>query len=87
MPFLIVLIVTTCSIAGTAAFFSVYGLASTFSGTFWAVVFMGSSLEAGKLTAASFLYRYWSKVGWAIKMYLMGAVLALMVITSMGIFG
>jgi hypothetical protein len=48
---------------------------------------MGSSLEAGKLIAASFLYRYWSKISIVLKAYLTIAVIVLMVITSMGIFG
>ena len=87
MAFLLILLLTTFSIAGSAAFFSVYGLAHIFSGSFWAVVFMGSSLEAGKLVSASYLYRYWNTTGWALRTYLMSAVLLLMVITSTGIFG
>lgn len=87
MAFLLILLLTTFSIAGSAAFFSVYGLAHIFSGSFWAVVFMGSSLEAGKLVSASYLYRYWDTTGWALRTYLMSAVLLLMVITSTGIFG
>ena len=43
MAFIIVLIVAATAIAGAAAFFSVYGLAHTFSGTFWSVVVMGGS--------------------------------------------
>ena len=46
-------------IAGSAAAFSVYGLAKLFSGAFLSVVVMAGSLELGKLVAASFLYRYW----------------------------
>ena len=87
MFFVVVLILSTLSIAGSAAFFSVYGLAQLFKGTFLSVIFMGSSLEAGKLVAVSFLYRYWNKVGWALKSYLFVAVLLLMVITSMGVYG
>jgi hypothetical protein len=79
--------VITSSIAGAAAFFSIYGLAQIFSGTFWAVVLMGTSLEAGKLVTASFLYRYWPKISTVLKIYLVTAVLVLMFITSMGIFG
>lgn len=87
MIFLVILILTTTAIAGAAAFFSVYGLAYTFSGTFWSVVFMGSSLEAGKLVAASFLYRYWKTTHLMLKSYLMLGVVALMILTSTGIFG
>lgn len=87
MLFIILLALTTISIAGIAAFFSVYGLAQIFQGTFVAVLIMGGALEAGKLVATSFLYRYWDQVGWFMKTYLISAVLLLMVITSMGIFG
>lgn len=75
------------AIAGTAAYFSVYGLAYTFGGVFWSVVAMGASLEAGKLIAASYLYRYWDQTHLALKTYLMLGVAALMVLTSTGIFG
>jgi hypothetical protein len=86
MIFLIMLIATTVAIAGSAAFFSVYGLAYTFSGTFWSVVVMGGSLEAGKLMTASYLYRYWTETHAALRWYLMAGVLALMILTSTGIF-
>ena len=46
-------------IAGCAAFFSVYGIGMLFSGAMLAVIIMGSSLELGKLVAASYLQRYW----------------------------
>lgn len=87
MAFIILLILSATSIAGAAAFFSVYGLASTFSGTFWSVVAMGASLEAGKLIAASYLYRYWNTTNLWLKGYLMAGVAALMLLTSTGIFG
>ena len=87
MLFIIILFLTAFSIAGSAAFFSVYGLANTFHGTFWAVVLMGGSLEVGKLVAASYLYRYWKATQFILKSYLMIGVLALMMLTSTGIFG
>ncbi len=87
MIFIALLVLTTTAIAGAAAFFSVYGLAATFSGTFWSVVMMGASLEAGKLIAASYLYRYWNKTNKWLKTYLMAGVATLMILTSTGIFG
>lgn len=87
MFFIALLALTTTAIAGSAAFFSVYGLASTFSGAFWSVVLMGGSLEAGKLIACSYLYRYWNITGFLMKTYLISGVVTLMVITSVGIFG
>ena len=74
-------------IAGSAAAFSVYGLAKLFSGAFLSVVVMASSLELGKLVAASFLYRYWKFINWFQKVYMTFAVLVLIGITSAGIFG
>jgi len=75
------------SIAGSAAFFSVYGLSKLFAGAEAAVVIMAGSLEFGKLVAASFLYRYWDKINLFQKTYLMTAVITLVLITSAGIFG
>jgi hypothetical protein len=48
---------------------------------------MAGSLELGKLVATSFLYRYWNKVVWFLKIYMIMAVLVLMGITSLGIYG
>lgn len=87
MLFISLLIAATIAIAGSAAYFSVYGLAFTFSGVFWSVVVMGASLEAGKLVAASYLYRYWAKTHIALKVYLLAGIAALMALTSGGIFG
>lgn len=87
MPFIIVLILTTFAVAASAAFFSVYGLAHLFTGALIPVIIMGSALEAGKLVAASFLYRYSKVINKALKIYLAAAILILMLITSMGIFG
>lgn len=87
MLFIAILIAAASAIAGSAAYFSVYGLANTFSGVFWSVVVMGASLEAGKLVAASYLYRYWDKIHITLKSYLLAGVAALMLLTSSGIFG
>jgi len=87
MIFIAILLLTTLSIAGCAAFFSIYGLAAIFSGAFWPVVIMASSLEAGKLVAASYVYRYRKKISFLMKTYLISAIFILMVITSVGIFG
>lgn len=87
MGFIILLILSTLSIAGSAAYFSVVGLARVFSGAFWSIIAMGSSLEAGKLVGASYLYRHWKVMNKAMRAYLLGAVIVLMGITSMGIFG
>ena len=74
-------------IAGSAAAFSVYGLAKLFSGAFLSVVVMAGSLELGKLVTASFLYRYWNMINWFQKVYMTIATIILIFITSAGIFG
>lgn len=85
--FALILLLTTLAVAGSAAGFSIYGLANIFEGAFLSVVFMGSALEAGKLVAASYLYRYWHEVKLWLKLYFMVAIFVLMIITSTGIFG
>lgn len=87
MFFIILMIITTLSIAGSAAFFSIYGLAAIFSGAFIPVIIMGTALESGKLIAASYVYRFWDRVSFLMKTYLITAIVTLMVITSVGIFG
>ena len=75
------------ALSGIAAYYSVIGLAAIFTGAFWPIVFMGSVLEASKLVTTSWLYRNWKTCPLLLKSYLTFAVVILMVITSMGIFG
>ena len=74
-------------LSGIAAYYSVIGLASIFVGAFWPVVVMGSSLEFAKVVTTSWLYRNWKTIPVLLKTYLTLAVIVLMFITSMGIFG
>lgn len=74
-------------VAGIAAFFSVMGIGMLFSGATFSAILMASSLELGKLTATTFLYRYWNTAKSFLKVYLAIAILVLMGITSLGIFG
>lgn len=74
-------------LSGIAAYYSVVGLTSIFVGAYWSVVIMGTSLEFAKLVTASWLYRNWKSGHLLLKSYLTVAVLLLMLITSMGIFG
>ena len=78
---------TSLLVAGVAAWFSVIGLATIFSGSYWPVIIMGGVLEIGKLVTAAFLHLNWKQIGVAMKTYLSVAVFVLMVITSLGIFG
>jgi len=56
--FLFLMMLASFSIAGSAAFFSVFGLSKLFAGASTQIIVMASSLEFGKLISASFLYRY-----------------------------
>ena len=85
--FPLILGLTALFIALCAACFSVYGIATLFAGASISVMIMASSLEIGKLVATTFLYRYWNKCQRFLKTYLIGSVLVLMLITSLGIFG
>jgi hypothetical protein len=74
-------------LAGCAAFFSVKGIALLFSASFYSVAVMAGSLEIAKLVSASYLYRYWNSINKILRAYMLSAVLLLMGITSLGIFG
>jgi hypothetical protein len=76
-------IILTC----VGAYFSVIGLTTIFSGAYWSVIIMASSLELSKIVVASWIYRCWSIAPLLIKLYMILSVIVLVVITSLGIFG
>ena len=76
------------SISIIAAGYSIVGLATLFAGAVVPIILMGSALEVGKLVAASWLYHNWnSEVPRLLKLYLFIAIIVLVFITSLGIFG
>ena len=78
---------TALTISGVAIFYSVSGLAAIFSAAVIPIIIMGGVLEVSKLVTAVWLHRYWGIATWWLKTYLSIAVLVLMLITSIGIFG
>jgi hypothetical protein len=78
---------TTTLIAGSAAFFSVWGIGKLFAGAAIATMVMAGSLELGKIVAVTFLYRYWNRIAFVMRSYMMAGALMLVVITSGGIYG
>jgi len=78
---------TALAISAVAAYYSIIGLIAIFSAAVIPIAVMGVVLETGKLVTASWLYHYWKKVPRLLKTYLISAVVVLMFITSMGIFG
>ena len=79
--------ITALALSGIAAYYSVIGLAQIFPGSYWPIVIMGSVLEAAKLVTVSWVYDNWKTTFSALKLYFLVAVVLLMAITSMGIFG
>jgi hypothetical protein len=75
------------SLSSVAAYYSIIGLTAIFAGAVIPVIIMGSILEVGKITTTVWLRKYWNRAGWVIKLYLVPAVIALALLTSMGIFG
>jgi hypothetical protein len=75
------------TISAIAAWYSVAGLTAIFSAAVIPVIIMGGALEAGKLVATVWLHNNWQRAGWAFKTYLIPAIVFLMLLTSMGIFG
>ena len=87
MIFYIIILLSALSISGTGAYFSILGLATMFPGAAWSVIVMGSLLEVGKIVSAIWLHMNWKEANKLMKAYLTTAVVVLMLITSMGIFG
>lgn len=85
--FTFLLTISALLVAGIAAYFSVLGIATLFSGSYQEVIIMAASLEIGKLVATTYLHRYWTATNKLLKTYLCIAVFVLMGITSIGIFG
>ena len=75
------------TISAVAIYYSVAGLAAIFAAAVIPIIIMGVSLEVGKLVTAVWLHRNWNRAVWWLKTYLAIAVVVLMFITSMGIFG
>lgn len=83
----ILTLITALSISAVAIYYSIAGLVAIFAAAAIPIMVMGGVLEVGKLVTAVWLHRYWTKATWWLKTYLSIAVVLLMIITSMGIFG
>jgi hypothetical protein len=75
------------AVSGVSAYYSILGLTTIFASAFYPIIVMGAALELGKLVSASWLYRNWKSSPLFLKSYLTFAVIVLMFISSMGIFG
>lgn len=75
------------SLSAVAAYYAVAGLIAIFAAAVIPIAIMGSLLEASKLVVASWLYRNWKEIPVLLKSYFTVALVVLMLLTSMGIFG
>jgi len=80
-------LIVALAISGVAAWYSIVGLMAIFAAAAIPIAIMGGVLEVGKLLTASWLYQNWKIAPRLLKTYLTAAVIVLMFITSMGIFG
>ena len=83
----ILVLLTALSISAVAIYYSVAGLVAIFAAAAIPIMIMGGVLEVGKLVTAVWLHKYWDRTVWWLRTYLATAVVVLMLITSMGIFG
>jgi hypothetical protein len=87
MIFAFVILATALMLSAVAAYYSIAGLTAIFSAAVIPVVIMGATLELGKVVATVWLHNNWKRINIAFKLYLIPAVVFLMLLTSMGIFG
>ena len=80
-------LLTALILSLSAAVYSILGLTAIFAAAFWPIVILGGSLEVGKIVTVLWLHKYWKQAEIQYKLYLCSAVIILMVLTSMGIFG
>lgn len=81
------ILLTALSLSAIAAYYSIIGLTAIFAAAVVPIVIMGGILEASKLVVTVWLHEYWHKAAISLRTYLSAAVVTLMFITSMGIFG
>jgi hypothetical protein len=81
------LFLSAIALSSVAAYYSIMGLVAIFSGAVTSIAVMGGVLEVSKLVVTSWLYRNWKETPRLLKAYFITAIVVLMLITSMGIFG
>ena len=78
---------TALGLSAVAAYYSIMGLVAIFAAAAIPIFIMGSLLEVSKLVVASWLYRSWKEIPKLMMGYFTVALVVLMMLTSMGIFG
>ena len=80
-------LIVALSLSAIAAWYSILGLTAIFAAAVIPIIIMGAALEVAKVTTTVWLHRYWNRASWSFRLYLVPAVVALALLTSMGIFG
>jgi len=83
----ILALLVSLSLSAVAAYYSIIGLTAIFAASFWPIIVMGTTLEVAKVITTSWLYQNWTIAPRFVRYYLTLAVMVLMFITSIGIFG
>lgn len=81
------LTISAISLAGTAAYFSVFGLSKLFHGAGIGIIILATSLEFSKLVAVSYVYRYWKTITKLLRVYYIFGIVFIMLLTSIGVYG
>jgi hypothetical protein len=87
MIFGLFVLAVALTISAVAAYYSIAGLCAIFAAAVTPIIIMGAALELGKITATVWLHKYWHRAALQFKLYLIPAIVILMMITSLGIFG
>lgn len=85
--FIILLSMAALSLAGTAAYFSVFGLTKLFYAAGLGITILAASLEFAKLVTVSYVYRFWKMIKKGLRGFYVFAVIFIMLLTSIGIYG
>lgn len=83
----ILLFMSAFALSSIAAYYAIMGLMAIFSGAAMSIAIMGGALEVSKIVVSSWLYRNWKETSLLLKTYFIIAIIVLMCLTSMGIFG
>jgi hypothetical protein len=82
----VAILIALC-LSGISSYLSVMGMAAIFPGSFWTIVALAGTMEAAKVVAVVWVHQHWQSISRLIRGYLVSAIIILMLITSMGVFG
>jgi cytochrome c oxidase subunit IV len=83
----LIILAVALAISGVSAYYSILGLTAIFAADPMPIIIMGAVLEAGKISTAVWLHHNWNRISLRFKFYMVPALVFLMMLTSMGVFG